>query len=400
MNAFAQLRPTDDAKARANGTEHTVREILQQPESWRRMAKAVAADAALARFLAETNEGPIVLLGAGSSAYVGDALASSLGALTGRPVLALPTTDVVTHPEDLLPPGKGLCVSFARSGSSPESVGAVERVRQCRPGYRHLFITCNREGALAKMAAAPWAYALCMPPETNDVSLVMTSSFTSMYLAGLAIGAQGRIADWQAEVEAAAGRTAAFVERCAATITAQKPHERSRIQYLGSGPHAGSVREMSLKMIEMNDGRIAVRWETFVGLRHGPQVFVRPDSLVVAVLSGSAQVRAYELDMLRELNAKGQGKAPLVLAPAGVAAKDLPADAILLPLADTDAATTALSRRCPDAFLVPTAVCGGQMLATVSCLGNGLKPDAPSASGTISRVVQGVVLHAYQQAKP
>jgi tagatose-6-phosphate ketose/aldose isomerase len=236
-----------------------------------------------------------------------------------------------------------------------------------------------------------------MPPETNDVSLVMTSSFTSMYLAGLAIGAQGRIADWQAEVEAAAGRTAAFVERCAATITAQKPHERSRIQYLGSGPHAGSVREMSLKMIEMNDGRIAVRWETFVGLRHGPQVFVRPDSLVVAVLSGSAPVRAYELDMLRELHAKGQGKAPLVLAPEGVSAADLPAGAVLLPLGQ--GGTTALSRRCPDAFLVPTAVCGGQMLATVSCLGNGLKPDAPSASGTISRVVQGVTIYPYQQAK-
>jgi tagatose-6-phosphate ketose/aldose isomerase len=398
MNAFAQLRPADDAKARANGTEHTVREILQQPGSWRRMATGIVADAELARFLAEAGEGPIVLMGAGSSAYVGDALAPSLGALTGRPVMALPTTDVVTHPEDLLPPGKGLCVSFARSGSSPESVAAVERVRQCRPGYRHLFITCNREGALVRMAAAPWAHALCMPAETNDVSLVMTSSFTAMYLAGLAIGAQGRLAEWQAEVEAAATRTAAFIERCAGTVVMQKPHERSRIQYLGSGPHAGAAREMSLKMIEMNDGRIAVRWETFVGLRHGPQVFVRPDTLVVAVLSGSAQVRAYELDMLRELHAKGQGRAPLVLAPAGVAAADLPADAILLRLADQDAAATALSQRCPDAFLVPTALCGGQMLATVGSLGNGLKPDAPSAGGTISRVVQGVVIHTYQKA--
>ena len=122
---------------------------------------------------------------------------------------------------------------------------------------------------------------------------------------------------------------------------------------------------------------------------------------MVAVLSGSAHVRAYELDMLRELHAKGQGKAPLVLAPAGVSAADLPPDAILLRLSEhgvTAVAGTALSRRCPDAFLVPTAVCGGQMLATVSCLGNGLKPDSPSASGTISRVVQGVVIHAYQQA--
>lgn len=396
MNAFASLRNTNTSGSN-NGTEHTIPEILQQPASWRRLAAIVAAEAGpLREFLAGAAEGPIALLGAGSSAYVGDALMPSLAALTGRTVLATPTTDLVTHPGDILPPGRGLCVSFGRSGSSPESQAAVERVRQCRPDYRHLMITCNQHGALARLAAAPWAYALCMPPETNDSSLVMTSSFTSMYLAGLVLGAADRLNDWQSEILAAADRTERLIERIAPLVVQMRPHAHSRVQFLGSGAMAGAVREMRLKMVEMSDGRLVAQWETFLGLRHGPQVFVLPDSLVVAVLSSDAYVRSYELDLLRELHTKGQGRSPLILAPACVTAADLPPGAQLIHLTDDEARPTALSQRCPDAFLVPTAVAVGQMLATVSCLGHGLKPDAPSASGTINRVVQGVTLHAYR----
>ena len=398
MNAFAALRPADVAAAKNNGTEHTISEILQQPSSWRALAGSVnAVKGTLLSFLTASSDGPIVFTGAGSSAYIGDALRPTVAALTGRTVMAVPTTDLVTHPEDLLPPGNGLVVSFGRSGNSPESIAAVERLRQVRPGYRHLAITCNENGVLAKAMVAPWGHTFTMPRETHDASLVMTSSFTTMYLAGLLVGSATKLAEWQAEIANLADQTTAFIDRFATQIAAIKPHTRTRIQYLGSGANAGGVKEMCLKMTEMSDGALLVRDETFMGLRHGPQVFVKPDSLVIAVLSAAESVRRYETDLLKELHTKGQGHHPLIFAPAGVAASTLPSGATIVPLSTSASAASSLSRRCPDAFLLPTAVVGGQMLATVSCMGLGLKPDAPSASGTISRVVQGVTLYPHQR---
>src|SRR3546814_16853911 len=43
-----------------------------------------------------------------------------------------------------------LLVSFARSGSSPESVAAVELVRESVTTTRFLDITCNGDGELAR----------------------------------------------------------------------------------------------------------------------------------------------------------------------------------------------------------------------------------------------------------
>ena len=47
----------------------------------------------------------------------------------------------------------------------------------------------------------------------------------------------------------------------------------------------------------------------------------------------------------------------------------------------------------PDQFRVMTDVIVGQIIATIKCLQLGLRPDTPSASGVISRVVQGVTIY-------
>jgi len=387
MNSFRSLESV---------ATHTVPEILQQPQSWRRLVAIVeASTSSLASFFASDPGGVIVLTGAGSSAYVGDALTPTLAAWTGRPVLSLANTDLVTHTDDLVPQGAGLCISFARSGNSPESEAAVARMVALRPRFRHLAITCNPDGALARAVTEAGGTALVMPPETNDVSLVMTSSFTTMYLAGLLVGCWDRRALWAREVEALASRAEVLLDRFGALATSWEPHRRSRLVYLGSGPHAGGIREMRLKMVEMSDGALVAQHESFLGLRHGPQVFVRPDTLVIAVLSSDPLVRAYELDLLTELQSKGQGREPLVLVSGDSPDPGLPPDAVVVPLG-TGTGVSALGDRCPEAFQVPLAVAAGQILATVASVGLGLKPDAPSAAGTINRVVQGVRIYPVQ----
>ena len=74
-----------------------------------------------------------------------------------------------------------MLVSLARSGNSPESTSAVKILLESEPAYRHLILTCNEAGTLTKT----WhgyrdVFVVALPPETNDESLVMTSSFTNL----------------------------------------------------------------------------------------------------------------------------------------------------------------------------------------------------------------------------
>ena len=168
----------------------TAEEIAQQPDVWQKtIAQVRGVRGPLSSFIdnATAGECDIILTGAGTSEYVGRCLYPALlQKLSGR-VHAIGTTDIVATPELFVSPErKTLLVSFARSGNSPESVGAVKAAERISGKVSHLFITCNEEGALAKLAAEKAnCFSLVLAPETNDRSFAMTSSFTCMYIAAL-----------------------------------------------------------------------------------------------------------------------------------------------------------------------------------------------------------------------
>lgn len=69
----------------------------------------------------------IILTGAGTSAFIGEALVGYWKKYLNKRTKAVHTTELVTFPEDYLHKEKPtLLVSFARSGNSPESVASVE----------------------------------------------------------------------------------------------------------------------------------------------------------------------------------------------------------------------------------------------------------------------------------
>jgi len=121
-----------------------------------------------------------------------------------------------------------------------------------------------------------------------------------------------------------------------------------------------------------------------LGLRHGPMSFVHEDTLIVCQLSCDLTTRAYELDLLAELNRKKLGLCTVVI---GEGIPDsIPRDADeviecsgLAELGDDEAATV---------FVVVT-----QLLAFFRCLEEGLRPDSPSEGGVINRVVESFPLH-------
>src|SRR5690606_23377228 len=102
---------------------------------------------------------------------------------------ALHTTSLLTHPDLYLERERPtLLVSFGRSGSSPESIAAVDLVRERVALARFLDITCNAEGELARRGRGrDDTLTLLMPPASCDRAFAMTSSLTCMQLAALAV---------------------------------------------------------------------------------------------------------------------------------------------------------------------------------------------------------------------
>jgi len=219
--------------------------------------------------------------------------------------------------------------------------------------------------------------------KTNDRSLVMTSSFTNLVLAMRALGRDdARVARSGALARGGAALLRDFGDRLAAVARSGF----SSVAYLGSGCRAGSAREAALKMLETNAGDVWTLAESFLGLRHGPMSAVSRGTLVVAFLSSDPRVRPYEMDLLAELDRKGLGMARVVVG-AGLPADGLTSGEVLR--VDLKAAAS-----CDDGEMAVLDAMIGQLLAFFRCLASGRRPDSPSQTGVITRVVSGFRIHS------
>lgn len=325
----------------------------------------------------------IILTGAGSSHFIGDCLAAAIGKSTGRATLSLESTEIVCQPELLRSAGPLLIVSFARSGDSPESMGVYRLAERVAPQAYHIVITCNVEGALARAAAADGHACLLLDPRTNDRGLAMTSSFTNMLLAGLGLAYLQRRQDYCA-LSALLVRAGEKLLRDAPKIAKDLAAlDFDRAVFLGSGALLGAARETSLKMLEMTNGAIASIAQSCLSLRHGPLSFVTDTTILIAFRSGDAYVRLYERDLLRQLAGRGLSGRLLLVEPQAPAGES---EGLRLALAEE-------ANAMPDAWLSALAVIVGQNLALFASLQRGCKPDEPSPSGLIHRVVEGVTMH-------
>ncbi|THE40054.1 aldose isomerase [Raoultella ornithinolytica] len=381
--------PETSTAAFASTGTWTEAEIRQQPACWLRSLNNIdnirsTIDSFLTPLLRK-NDLRIVLTGAGTSAFIGEIIAPWLSRHTGKNFSAVPTTDLVTNPMDYFNAAHPLLlVSFARSGNSPESVAAVELANQFVPECYHLSITCNEAGSLYQNAVNnPNAFALLMPAETHDRGFAMTSSITTMMASCLAVFAPETI------------NSTTFgdvADRCQTILTSLGDfsngvfgHEPwKRIVYLGSGGLQGAARESALKVLELTAGKRAAFYDSPAGFRHGPKSLVDKETLIVVLVSSHPYTRQYDLDLLAELRRDNQAMRVVAIAAENDAAIEA-GPHILLPPSRTF-------------FDVEQAFCFlmyAQTFALAQSISVGNTPDTPSASGTVNRVVQGVVIHPW-----
>lgn len=366
---------------------HTYREIHQQPAVWKKTYEIILGrkneiKAFLDKYL-ETGY-KVVLTGAGTSAYIGDALEFALNGTKFHKASAVATTDILTAPGLLFDSSDSiLLVSFARSGNSPESIGAVKAMEKTVGRIAHVFITCNAEGELAKMKGDN-ILTILLPPETNDLSLAMTSSYSSMLIACALMANIDDIEAQKGHIDAVAGCVSASIAKYEESIKEIASRDFKRAIFLGSGTLKGVAEESRLKLQELTDGRIMCAFDSFMGFRHGPKAVVNPESLIVYLLSPDPGIQRYERDLIRQIKARNHVKAYVL---------------VCCEKPDMDGSNwdlcieTGLPEGIPACYGAVTYIFAAQLLGFYKSLDSGLNPDSPSVSGNISRVVEGVTLY-------
>jgi tagatose-6-phosphate ketose/aldose isomerase len=374
-----------------DGYHHTIREICQQPATWSETARQMNEfGTAIKESLAGCER--IILTGSGSSQYVGECVAPALQKELRLPVEVQGGGELLLRSATSVAGGRTLVVSIARSGNSPESAACVRALLDNEPQTKHLILTCNANGKLAReFLNEPRVRTISLSEEVHDRSLVMTSSFTNLALSARFLGWADRADKFIAlgnRLDFAARRLLAnWPDSLHAFVTGNV----SRIVFLGSGCRFGAAREAALKVLEMTDGKIASMSETYLGLRHGPMCFINDQTLVVCFLSSDPLVRAYERDVILELNAKQLGARKLVVGLRDPGNGVCKSSDLAIPYELPDHETE-------DADLALLDVMIGQILGFHRCLEEGLQPDLPSQSGVISRVVNDFRIHESEQA--
>jgi len=367
------------------GGAHTAEEIAQQPRLWAALADLLAgAQHSIDAFLGTALEQPdqkVIFTGAGSSGFIAEMVADQINAQWPAEVRAVHTTSLLTHPALYLQRDRPtLLVSFGRSGSSPESVAAVELVRAQVDDARFLDITCNAEGALAQRGQGRSdTLSLLMPPASCDRAFAMTSSLSCMLLAALGVFEK---ASWAARIDrlrSLADSGTRALQAWDAPVAALARADITRVIYLGSGPLEATAREAALKVLELTAGRVLALANTPLGFRHGPKSTLNDTTLVVVLRSAQALARRYEQDLLDELRRDGIAARILSVGPAGA---DRAEGDFVLDIPDL-----------PDAWLSPLWLLVAQCFALQRSAALGLTPDNPFPDGTVNRVVQGVTIH-------
>jgi tagatose-6-phosphate ketose/aldose isomerase len=368
------------------GGLHTALEIEGQPLLWQEIYDLILSQQKdLLNFilpLLSTADLRIILTGAGSSAFIGEAAQGLVQANTKKITNAIASTDLITHPQlYFIKETPTLLVSFARSGDSPESLAAVQLANEYCDTIYHLIITCNRDGKLVQNNL-PNAYNLVLPERANDKSLAMTGSFTGMLLSIILVSKIEQLETLLPSVQTLIDEANEVLETHLSGLKAIAEQPYERVIFLGSGPLLGVARECHLKLQELTDGKVICKHDSFLGFRHGPRAVINENSLIVYLLSNDEHVLLYERDLCLSIDADARN-IPTISYNQQV--ESLKNSLLTVAFPETNNTSKELS------FINATLV--GQLLGFYHSLYLGLQPDNPSISGSISRVVQGVTIY-------
>ncbi len=280
QTALTRLTTLSSEEKEAKGILYTPGEIYNQVELWSdtfgrfKQRREELADF-LTRFARQSRR-TAVCTGAGTSEFVGCCVEALMRKKLGVPVNVISTPKIVTTPKDCFIDGYAtLLLSFARSGNSPESLGAVKIADMLSKSVYHLVITCNERGALyQELCRRGDSAALLLDQKTNDRGLAMTASFSNMLVAGQMLSHLFSFQEYEARFDNLLRAGRSMRNKAPDVVEEISRLEFDRAVFLGDGGNYGTAIESHLKLQELTAGRIMCAWDTFPGLRHGPEAVV------------------------------------------------------------------------------------------------------------------------------
>ena len=375
------------------GAEITTREIYQQPDVWKEAFEAYQEKREeIAAFLqdiaAKHDYIKVILTGAGTSAYVGDTLVPYFKEVYDERKWnfnAIATTDIVANPQTYLKKEvPTVLVSFARSGNSPESVATVDLAKALVDELYQVTITCAAEGELALQAHGDDRNLLLLQPAaSNDAGFAMTSSFTSMMLTALLVFDPTEFAVKAERFEVLSSLARKVLDNVA-DVKELVDLDFNRVIYLGAGPFFGLAHEAQLKILELTAGQVVTMYESPVGFRHGPKSLINEDTVVLVFGTTTDYTRKYDLDLVREVAGDQIARRVVLLSDQAFGLENVKEVAL------------GCGGVLNDVYRVFPYIVYGQLFALLTSLKVGNRPDTPSPTGTVNRVVQGVIIHEFK----
>lgn len=273
----------------------TYREIKSQTQAWIQALELTRA-VPVPRI---EQYAQVIFTGCGSTYYLSLAAATLYQQLTGRIARAVPAGELLLNTDTILTKQKTLLVAISRSGTTSETIKAVEKFKASQLG--EVLVISNYDETLSQMADTH-----IVIPAGQEISVAQTRSFASMYVAASALIARmvGRrdLFERMAALPEVGARLINTHESFAKQIGENLGYDR--FYFLGSGIRYGLACETNLKMKEMT----LTHSEPFhfLEFRHGPMSMVNDKAIVIGLVSETNF--SHESKVLDEMKALG-GKA-------------------------------------------------------------------------------------------
>ncbi|MCD7032978.1 SIS domain-containing protein [Metabacillus sp. GX 13764] len=272
---------------------YTVKEILQQDALIEKTRKLMSGKS----FHPVQESEHYVFTGCGTSFYIAHSAAKFFQSLTGVTADAVPASELLLYPENILPENKNTkVIAISRSGTTTEVAEAVNSLAE-RINVSVLAVTCNEQSPM--IAAAHESIVLS---HIEEKSVVMTGSFTCMlyalqlYAAKLANSKEALL-----QLEQAAADMAEMVREAEAVKSLAENKSIEKVIFLGCGAFQGAAKEACLKLKEMTQ-TFCESYST-LEFRHGP-ISITDDRTAIVIL-GSRKTEKLDRALLEDVKKHG-----------------------------------------------------------------------------------------------
>jgi glutamine---fructose-6-phosphate transaminase (isomerizing) len=345
--------------------QHTLSEILSQPECWSACLGKLATSEELREAIQMAKLGDEwIFIGCGTSYYLALAAASTFNHLN-LPARAVPASDLLMYSELTLHAGRHYVpVVISRSGRTSEAIRAAQMLEK-NFNLRTIAITCT-EGQPLESSCSVTLKLL----DADEQSTVMTRSFTSMLLAlqYLAARVSGNDAFGSALFALPAQVNPLLKDMADGLRRFANARTFSDFVFLAQGPLFGIASECMLKVTESSCSYAQVFHS--LEFRHGPKSIAAPETLITFLLSETSYDA--ELELLEEM--KALGATTLAIANRIDKRARFASDFAI-----------ELGLQCPEYARLAAFAIAGQLYGVYYGLKKGLNPDSPR---NLTRVVE------------